>query len=172
MIKQKQVRLKEVYEHLRQHYGVHTQIDFANAIGLTRPALSAAMNGNMAYLTDNLFKRICATYQGVFNLGYLLTGNGQLLAEEKKEVAQPQPRNVTTDFTIDISSVFNAALSAKDEAIESLKREIRAKDELIQSLRQQLASKEQLIASADLSTFPFTIGAAEHDLQNHLEIPK
>lgn len=169
---ERQKRLKEVYGYLRQFYGIHTQIDFALSLRYSRSVISAALNGKEEYLTDKLFTNICETYPGVFNLGYLLTGNGQLLAEEKKEVAQPQPRNVTTDFTIDISSVFNAALSAKDEAIESLKREIRAKDELIQSLRQQLASKEQLIASADLSTFPFTIGAAEHDLQNHLEIPK
>ena len=169
---ERQKRLIEVYEHLRRYFGIHTKTGFAEALHYGRTSLSAAMNGDENYLTDNLFKNICETFKGVFNLGYLLTGNGQLLAEEKKEVAQPQPRNVTTDFTIDISSVFNAALSAKDEAIESLKREIRAKDELIQSLRQQLASKEQLIASADLSTFPFTIGAAEHDLQNHLEIPK
>ena len=53
MIKQKQERLREVYEHLRQHFGVHTQIDFAKVLGLTRPAISAAMNGNDAYLTDN-----------------------------------------------------------------------------------------------------------------------
>ena len=169
---ERQKRLIEVYEHLRRYFGIHTKTGFAEALHYGRTSLSAAMNGDENYLTDNLFKNICEIFKGVFNLGYLLTGNGQLLAEEKKEVAQPQPRNVTTDFTIDISSVFNAALSAKDEAIESLKREIRAKDELIQSLRQQLASKEQLIASADLSTFPFTIGAAEHDLQNHLEIPK
>ena len=84
MIKTKQERLREVYEHLRQHFGIHTQIDFAKVLGLTRPAISAAMNGNEAYLTDNLFKRICAAYQGVFNLDYLLTGNGQLLTIQEE----------------------------------------------------------------------------------------
>ena len=47
----KQERLKEVYDHLRSYFGIHTQIDFAEAIRITRPALSSAMNGNEAYLT-------------------------------------------------------------------------------------------------------------------------
>ena len=90
MIKPKQERLREVYEHLRQHFGVHTQIDFAKVLGLTRPAISAAMNGNEAYLTDNLFKRICAAYQGVFNLDYLLTGNGQLLTIQEAKPSETE----------------------------------------------------------------------------------
>ena len=77
MIRTKQERLKQVYEHLRRYYNVHTQIDFANAIGLTRPALSSAMNGNEAYLTDNLFKRICAAYQGVFELADYVLEEGK-----------------------------------------------------------------------------------------------
>ena len=46
----------------------------------------------------------------------------------------------------DMSNVFNSALAAKDDAIESLKRELRTKDELIQSHREQLAIKDQLKA--------------------------
>ena len=87
MIRTRQERLKEVYEYLRAHSGIHTQSDFANVLKVTRPALSAAINGNEAYLTDNLFKRICAEYQGTFNLDYLLTGEGQLLLEQEPETA-------------------------------------------------------------------------------------
>ena len=78
----KQERLKEVYDHLRSYFGIHTQIDFAEAIRITRPALSSAMNGNEAYLTKNLFMKICAAFPGVFNLDYLLTGEGSLLVDE------------------------------------------------------------------------------------------
>ena len=80
----KQERLKEVYNHLRSYFGIHTQIDFAESIRITRPALSSAMNGNEAYLTKNLFQKICAAYPGVFNLDYLLTGEGQLLTIEEE----------------------------------------------------------------------------------------
>jgi predicted RNase H-like nuclease (RuvC/YqgF family) len=92
----KQDRLKEVYDHLRAHYGIHTQIDFAEAIRITRPALSSAMNGNEAYLTKNLFQKICATFPGVFDLDYLLNGSGSLLSVEE------EVRNVDIDKKVNL----------------------------------------------------------------------
>ena len=56
----KQDRLIEVYDYVRQNCGVHTKTDFAIALQITRPTLSAAMNGNDSYLTKNLFQKICA----------------------------------------------------------------------------------------------------------------
>ena len=52
----KQDRLCEVYDYLRAKKGIHTQVGFAEALHITRPAISAAMNGNEAYLTKNLFQ--------------------------------------------------------------------------------------------------------------------
>lgn len=168
MVRQKQERLKEVFEHLRRYYGVHTQIDFARVIGLTRPAISSALNGNEAYLTDNLFKRICAAYQGVFNLDYLLTGNGQLLMlrENKNDVTQIQDsRNVTGQSNIDISSVFNAALAAKDETIRAKDETIASLRETIESLKRENISLRQHLAKYQeedvIGKFPFTPGVAE-----------
>ena len=154
----KQERLKEVYNHLRNHFGVHTQIDFAEAIRITRPALSSAMNGNEAYLTKNLFQKICAAYPGVFNLDYLLTGDGDLLTQDYEKLYNPQP--------IDHSSLVNALLAAKDETIESLKRELASKDETIALQRSRIADLERQNAAStlsDLSGYPFAIGAAEGD---------
>ena len=174
MIKPKQERLREVYEHLRQHFGVHTQIDFAKALGLTRPAVSAAMNGNVAYLTDNLFKRICAAYQGVFNLDYLLTGEGELLADANVPMQQ-EPQTATP--TLDTSSYLNALLAKTDETIASLKRELATKDELIAAKDDRIAdltklAEERLHRIAELrriidanslsmAGYPFTKGVAD-----------
>lgn len=170
-------RLNEVYEHLRNHFGIHTKTQFAAVLKITQPALSSAMNGNEAYLTDNLFKRICAAYQGVFNLDYLLTGNGQLLTiqeevhnEEYEKLYNPQP--------IDQSSLVNALLAAKDETIDSLKsriadlqRTIADKEEIIKARDARIATLERQLAAAttvDLSRYPFTIGAAEDNKQTHI----
>lgn len=64
-MKTKQDILKEVYDHLRAYHGLHTQTEFAAALHITRPVLSSAMNGNEAYLTKNLFQKICAAYPGI-----------------------------------------------------------------------------------------------------------
>lgn len=81
---ERQKRLIEVYEHLRRYFGIHTKTGFAEAIEYGRTSMSAAMNGDEKYLTDSLFKNICDTYKGVFDLHYLLTGEGQLLTIEEE----------------------------------------------------------------------------------------
>lgn len=119
----KQERLQEVYESLRKNHGIHTQGDMASALHITRPAMSAAMNGNEAYLTKNLFTKICASFPGIFNLDYLLTGRGALLAD------QPSPSEPFTD---------NDLLASKNETIEAMRRELQAKEDLIAILREQI----------------------------------
>jgi hypothetical protein len=92
------------------------------------------MNGNEAYLTKNLFQKICAAYPGVFNLDYLMTGNGSLLAEQ---VIHDED-NIRITETIYPSSLVNAVLAAKDETIAAIRQQLEAKDQLIASLRQQI----------------------------------
>lgn len=171
---ERQKRLIEVYEYLRKYYGIHTKTGFAEALHYGRTSMSAAMNGDEKYLTDSLFKNICEAYKGVFDLNYLLTGEGSLLTieeevhnEEYEKLYNPQP--------IDQSSLINAAIAAKDEAIASLKRELRTKDDVIQALREQLDTKDHLIAEqkarlieyrrvidsrdSTLTNYPFPFGA-------------
>ena len=81
---ERQKRLIEVYEYLRKYYGIHTKTGFAEALHYGRTSMSAAMNGDESYLTDKLFKNICEAYPGVFDLNYLLTGEGQLLTIEEE----------------------------------------------------------------------------------------
>lgn len=156
-------RLDEVYKHLFAHFGITSQKHLAEVLKVQRTGLSSAFNGNVANLTDNLFKKICAAFPGVFNLDYLLTGEGCLLAAKEDvkstelENAKRQMPTQPSATEIDASSIMNAALAAQMQTIESLKsekatlleahaRELKAKDDLIQSLRDQLAAKDQLIA--------------------------
>ena len=179
---ERQKRLIEVYEHLRKYYGIHTKTGFAEALHYGRTSMSAAMNGDEKYLTDSLFKNICEAYKGVFDLNYLLTGDGDLLTleeevhnEEYEKLYNPQPINQ--------SSLINAAIAAKDEAIASLKRELQTKNDIIQSLREQISAKDQLIAEQKgrlieyrriidshngISDYPFPIGAAENNRDKSL----
>lgn len=76
---ERQKRLIEVYNYVRQHFGIHTKQGFAEALNYGRTSMSAALNGNEGYLTDSLFKSICAAFPDTFNLNYLLTGEGELL---------------------------------------------------------------------------------------------
>jgi hypothetical protein len=138
----KQERLKEVYNHLRSHFGIHTQIDFAEAIHITRPALSSAMNGNEAYLTKNLFQKICASYPGVFNLDYLLTSKGELLAPSSSVdssigmVSSPEP--APTSVIPSWADAFFNIMTQQIKQNEALNRELRQSIADVNALKSDL----------------------------------
>ena len=131
-------RLNEVDKHLFAFYGVKSKTDFADKLKMQRTGISAALNGSKSNLTDNLFKNICATYQGVFNLDYLLSGTGTLLAQQEK--AEPTPASPATDNLLELHAQM-----------------IRRVDDLRQELHQELltirALKDELRATlAELKT--------------------
>ena len=142
-------RLNEVYKHLYAHHGITSQKALADFLHIQRTGLSAAMNGAKANLTDNLFKKICAAYPGVFNLNYLLTGEGDLLTVEedvKSTELEKTNRQMPTQPSatgIDSSSIMNAAIAAQMQTIESLKSE---KDTLLEAHAREIASLNQQIA--------------------------
>ena len=75
-------RLKEAYKYLQNIGKIHTQKGFADALGKAEGTISRAFNGDEKALTDNLFVQITLSFPGLFNLDYLLTGEGSLLVEE------------------------------------------------------------------------------------------
>ena len=85
-------------------------------------------------------------------------------AMQKAKAASPASAEPAANIP-DMSSVFNAALAAKDETIASLKRELDAKNETITLQRSRITEMERQLAAAttgDISRYPFTIGAAEY----------
>ena len=117
---ERQKRLKEVYEHLRKFYGIHTQSDFANALRKSRNAITLALNGDEKYLTDNLFKNICEAYKGVFNLNYLLTGEGSLLADTEEKQVTPTVQEPAAD----LFELYAQRVRLVDDLRVSLKEEL------------------------------------------------
>ena len=167
----RQKRLNEVYEHLHNYFSIHTKGDFADSIKYARAYISSALNGNEKYLTDKLFTNICDAYPGVFDLNYLLTGEGSLLTIEE-EVHNEDHERLFNPQSVDQSSLINAALAAKDETIAVLRDQItakdtviQAKDELIANLRQQIATLQQQVHAAKdeelFKDFPFPKGIAD-----------
>ena len=186
---ERQKRLIEVYEHLRRYFGIHTKTGFAEAIQYGRTSLSAAMNGDEKYLTDSLFKNICEAYKGVFDLNYLLTGEGELLTAEEYvkftadiKNAEPAPAS-RAPTSIDPSSAVNAIIAAYVELTNHIKQEMADRladkdariNDLLAHLREQedhiatlqsriadLARQNASLRSLDPTTYPFPIGAAEN----------
>ena len=154
-------RLKEVYEYVRDHYPIHSQSDFADALKYNRAYISSAMHGNAKNLTDKLFRNICEAFPGVFNLDYLLTGEGELLAIEE-EVAND-----------DLEKQFNPQASYADKLIASLEKQVKDKDDqladkeriikLLEMRIEELEAMQHIDAENPLRNHHFPIGVAEHD---------
>ena len=117
----RQKRLHEVYEYLRNNFGIHTQIDFAESLKYSRVYISAAMNGNEKNLTDKLFMKICEAYPGVFNLDYLLDGEGGLLLTDAPMMEQ---KPVISNPLADIIAAKNETIATQKETIATLQREV------------------------------------------------
>jgi hypothetical protein len=131
----RQKRMLEAYDYSRAKLGIHTKNDFALALKSSRSVISSALNGNPDYLTDRLCQKVCVAFPGVFNLEYLLSGNGTLLLDKPNEnVTESKPSPEPTDKN---NAVCSAVLAAKEETIASLRREIEAKDQLINLLKEE-----------------------------------
>lgn len=122
-------RLKEVYEYLRAHSGIHTQKDFAESIKYSRVYISAAMNGVDRYLTDKLFTNICEVFP-VFNINYLLSGTGTLINEEPEE--RPVERQAE-ERPVSVLDLYAALI--KD--VETLRTQLSTELEAIRKEREQ-----------------------------------
>ena len=103
-------RFKEAYEYLRFRGMIHTQKDLAEKMRSTPPHVSLAMKGESRYLTDNFLRRFNETFDSIFNLQWLLLGEGDMLKEEEDEAAFEQSE----------TSRFLSLLEKKDEQIDRL----------------------------------------------------
>ena len=178
-MKERQKRLIEVYEYLRRYFGIHTKTGFAEALHYGRTSMSAAMNGDEKYLSDSLFKNICTTYPGVFNLDYLLTGEGTLLTEQGilhtidiKNTISPTSEPEAIDYTFLIEKAVEKATAYADKTIATLEKqvaryekELDAKIEEIKRLQARIHELEAfttVIRTDDpLRNYPFEVGVSE-----------
>ena len=125
--------LNEVYEHLRNHYGIHTQVGFADAVGYSRPVISSALNGNDSNITDKMLRTINNKFPDVFDIDYLLTGEGQLLkieehvakvaADDRTSAIKPEAPTPSTEVPAEVQTLLDRALSisrSNEEMVERL----------------------------------------------------
>lgn len=170
---------------------IMNQKQFAKVIDAESAYISALKAGTKRVGADYM-ARLAAAFMEHFkdgqhlNMDFLLGKSEYMIMENvpDKEVLENISRGANPDYDVmqkakaaspasaepaanipDMSSVFNAALAAKDETIASLKRELDAKNETITLQRSRIAELERQLAAAttsDISRYPFTVGASEY----------
>ena len=104
------------------------------------------MNGDEKYLTDKLFTNICEAYQGVFNLNYLLNGEGELLTPEE-DVKSSEIEKAAKPSSDDSAAMNNI--------LEMYARMIRGVDDLRVELNTNLAEVKALKEDLHQAVYDF-----------------
>lgn len=72
-------RFKKAFEYLRYSGLATTQMEVAQKMGSQRSNVSSALNGNDKYLTDSLLKKFNVAFGNIFDVDWLMTGEGSML---------------------------------------------------------------------------------------------
>jgi transcriptional regulator with XRE-family HTH domain len=120
---------KKVLDWLYAEHKVVDQREFSVRTGINEATISRIINNRVKQPSADTIRKIVDTFPEI-NPGYL-RGEDENITILPSPTPTPQP-------TTDTSNMVPALLAAKDEIIESLKRELQTKDELIASLRREL----------------------------------
>lgn len=164
-------------DEIRRREGKITQLELARRMGVNKDTVTNILHYKTA-VTDDIITRLQTASGCIFNLQWLRGESDIMLSEQINDGSETFGNNTPSGVPT-YSSMTNSIIAAKDEAIESLKREVAAKDETIKSLKREGTTKDALIESlqqqvADLRTalaeqqkkdsfgnYPFTPGAAD-----------
>lgn len=138
---------KQMLDWLYANTDIHNQAELARKTGLNEVTISRVLNGKIKRIKQESLRKVNAAFGNIFNPEWLRGESEVMLTADLAPISSTQSQTTRpgeTD-TPDMSSLINAALSAKDETIMSLKRELSAKDDLITALREQIADRNQLM---------------------------
>ena len=140
----KKERFCMAYEYLRSIGKIHTQEDLAMVMKASRSNVSSALAGRKKVLTDNFIQRFAASFPGMFNLDWLLYGEGEML----KGAESPQ-ESLTASMVSDTTPYGE---TSRDAIIMRLMDKIDEKDAKIEALQNEVAELRAELAMAGLLT--------------------
>lgn len=112
-------RFNKAFAYLQGEQIVKGQKDLAEKLGATPGNISKALSGDKSALTNNLMKRFSAAFPGVFNLRWLILGEGEMLLSEK-----PQKKLKQSETTNSSDSNITKLLEQNKELIDVLKKSL------------------------------------------------
>lgn len=87
-------RIQSIYDYLRGTGQVHTRKDLAEKVGATPSNVASALRGEPRCLTDNLLRRINQAFGYIFNERWLITGEGEMMAESSDGSEREEPTDI------------------------------------------------------------------------------
>lgn len=131
-------RMQIAYNYLYDNGKVHSVTDLAQKMNRSRASVSKAISGVPEYLTDKFMAAFSKTFNGIFSLDWLLTGNGTMLMGDdanghvKVSDAEPAPYIPTW------ADAFFDIMTNQVKQNEALNRELRESIASVNQLKVQL----------------------------------
>lgn len=153
------------FDYLKRNTEIRTQQQLADKMGVTKDTISRIITAK-TYVTEDAITKFQTATNCIFNLQWLRGESDTMLA------CDVEPNEYDTQSAPDLSSMTNAIIAAKDDAIEALKRELQkseesyiseiaAKNETISALHEQLSVKDDLISSLQQQVADLRLALAE-----------
>ena len=92
----KKERINTAYQHIRTLGVVRTQRELATLMGASASNISSALNGVESVLTDRFLHRFNEACNNIFDINWLLTGEGEMLKSAVKEAAASTPAGMVS----------------------------------------------------------------------------
>lgn len=128
----KEDRLVEMYNYARSHNLCKNKGTFAELVGFAPTNLSRAFNGMPRFLTDNLLLRANEALSNVFSTQWLLTGEGEMYANNSNNVPAPTPTHAHKTITP----------SYDDDDLEYLRKRVKELEYLVDLQKKRIEQLE------------------------------
>lgn len=151
-------------DYLKRQGIVSSQVELARLIGVNKDTITNILH-YYTPVTEDVITKLQTATNNMFNLQWLRGVSDVMLSQEATTASHPEA--TTTPDGLDMSSVINTIVAAKDGEIAALQREVATKDKLIASMERELAllRAQQSGNSKPENTYPddypYSMGVAE-----------
>lgn len=142
---EKKDRLFKAYKYLEMNGLIKSQEDLSYKMKASRSNISSALSGRESVLTDKFLMRFCNAFPGLFNLEWLLNGDGEMLLEK----AKPEPYTQAEQLIALAASLI--------QETEKIRHQLAKEIEDVQLLKVELRSAIAMLSkpfSADTQDYP------------------
>ena len=151
-------------DHLKRQGIVSSQVELAKLIGVSKDTITNILH-YYTPVTEDVITKLQTATNNMFNLQWLRGISDVMLSQEATQASHSKA--TPSADGLDMSSVINTIVAAKDCEIAALQREMATKDKLIASMERELAllraqqSAERKPENTYPDDYPYPIGVAD-----------
>lgn len=150
-------RFAAAFDYLRRTKGIKKQKNLAEMLGVNENTVSRILK-DYTDVSEDIISRMMSASDCEFNIAWLRGEDGPMLA--KDVIIVPPPTDGTLDAKNEVIESLRRELSEKDRFIEVLEKQIRDKDEHIADLKELIAQYRKESRFFNGRDIPFPTGVS------------